>query len=218
MGQSRERVGRSGDLRYTAYYTDITGRRRSAGTFRTERQANKAWQNAEAKAAEGRVTDLRRGRQQFRRYVEEVWFPNHQLELTSRQNYSYCLNKHILPKIGGYRLNEILVPALPHARVGPEGDNRGQGQFETAVEEHHFGPRVTGSRVRRVRCERQHLFLADLSVRVGLKRQPAARTGLSGGAGEKARRFGTVRHPQVPLAVVDGGAGSANQLAHRLHS
>jgi site-specific recombinase XerD len=107
MGQSRERVGRSGDLRYTAYYTDVTGRRRSAGTFRTERKADKAWQSAEAKVAEGRVTDLRRGRQQFRRYVEEVWFPNHQLELTSRQNYSYCLNKHILPEFGGYRLNEI---------------------------------------------------------------------------------------------------------------
>jgi hypothetical protein len=53
--------------------------------------------------ADGRVTDLRRGRQQFRRYVEEVWFPNHRLELTSRQNYSYCLNKRILPDFGGYR-------------------------------------------------------------------------------------------------------------------
>jgi site-specific recombinase XerD len=109
MGQSRERSDRNGKLRYTAYYIDITGRRRSAGTFRTERQADKAWQNAEAKVAEGRVTDLRRGRQQFRRYVEETWFPNHQLELTSRQNYSYCLNKHILPEFGGYRLNEIMA-------------------------------------------------------------------------------------------------------------
>ena len=108
MGQSRERIGQDGKPRYTAYYTDVAGRRRSAGTFNTENQADKAWQRAEAQVAEGRVTDLRRGRQQFRRYVEQEWFPNHQIEFTTRQNYAYCLDRHILPAFGGYRIIEIM--------------------------------------------------------------------------------------------------------------
>ena len=54
MGQSRKRVGRNGDVRYTAYYEDARGHRRSAGTFTSLKAANKAWQQAEAKVAEGR--------------------------------------------------------------------------------------------------------------------------------------------------------------------
>lgn len=107
MGHSLERVGKRG-TRWTAIYFDVAGKRRSAGTFSTEKQADKAWQRAEAKVAEGRLTDLRRGRQEFRRYVLETWFPNHRIELTTRQNYTYNLNRHILPKFGGYHLNAIL--------------------------------------------------------------------------------------------------------------
>lgn len=108
MGQSRRRVARDGAPRWTAYYDDITGRRRLAGTLATERQADKAWQRAEAGVAEGRVTDLGRGRQKFARYVEDVWFPNHCIELTTRQNYSYHLDRHILPAFGGYKTIEIM--------------------------------------------------------------------------------------------------------------
>ncbi len=54
MGQSRKRVGRNGDVRYTAYYEDARGHRRSAGRFTSLKLANKAWQQAEAKVAEGR--------------------------------------------------------------------------------------------------------------------------------------------------------------------
>jgi hypothetical protein len=55
MGQSRRRSGRDGKPRYTAYYDDITGRRRSAGTFASKRDAERAWQRAETKTAEGRL-------------------------------------------------------------------------------------------------------------------------------------------------------------------
>ncbi len=44
----------------------------------------------------------------FARYVSEVWFPNHRIELTTRQNYSYYLDKHILPAFGGYKMIEIM--------------------------------------------------------------------------------------------------------------
>ena len=104
MGQSRQRVGRDGKTRYTAYYDDVTGRRRSAGTFATRRDADRAWQRAQVRTADGRHSDAGRGRQPFAGYVEEEWFPNHQIELTTRQNYRYVLDKHILPVFGGYKM------------------------------------------------------------------------------------------------------------------
>jgi len=97
MGYSQKRQDRKGKSRYTAVYQDIRGVRHSAGTFSNKEDADDAWQRAEAKVAEGRAADPRRGRQTFRRYVEEEWFPNHQLEARGRENYSYYLNRHIIP-------------------------------------------------------------------------------------------------------------------------
>jgi hypothetical protein len=112
MGQSRKRVGRSGDVRYTAYYEDARGHRRSAGTFTSLKAANKAWQQAEAKVAQGRGGQSHRGRQLFERYVEDVWFPNHVMELTTRQNYTYSLNRHIMPTFAEFRMVDILPADL----------------------------------------------------------------------------------------------------------
>src|SRR5450631_3399567 len=108
MGQSRKRVGRTGDVRYTAYYEDARGHRRSAGTFTSLKAANKAWQQAEAKVAEGRGGQTHRGRLLFERYVEDIWFPNHVMELTTRQNYTYSLNRHIMPTFAEFRMVDIL--------------------------------------------------------------------------------------------------------------
>jgi hypothetical protein len=63
MGYSRNRPGQDGKPRYTAYYWDLRGRECSAGTFRRKKDADRAWQAAEARVAEGRATDLWRGRQ-----------------------------------------------------------------------------------------------------------------------------------------------------------
>ena len=108
MGYSRKRVGQDGKPRYTAYYWDVRGRECSAGTFRRKKEADRAWQAAEAKVAEGRATDLRRGRQQFGRYVGETWLPNHVLELSTRQSYTYVINKHILPEFRSLPMIEIM--------------------------------------------------------------------------------------------------------------
>jgi site-specific recombinase XerD len=108
VGQSRKRTGTDGKLRYTAYYEDVSGRRRSAGTFPNKKAADRAWQAAETRVSEGRAGDPKRGRQRFRSYVEQEWFPNHQIELTTRQAYSYQLERHILPEFGTYRMVEIM--------------------------------------------------------------------------------------------------------------
>ncbi|GAA3397524.1 hypothetical protein GCM10020369_78060 [Cryptosporangium minutisporangium] len=70
MGYSRKRLTGKGKARYTAYYWDIKGNERSAGTFGSEKEADKAWQKAETEIAAGKVGDRRRGRQTLRHYVD----------------------------------------------------------------------------------------------------------------------------------------------------
>jgi integrase len=108
MGWVERRTGRDGKISYRAKYRDIRGHKQSAGTFADERSAKKAWQAAEVKIDEGRAGDPRRQKQRFQRYVEEEWFPNHRLELRSRENYTYYLNRHIIPWFGPMRMIEIL--------------------------------------------------------------------------------------------------------------
>ena len=108
MGFTRPRTGRNGAVRYQALYDDVKGHRRSAGTFAKGKDADKAWQWAEARMAEGRMGNLSRGRQRFRTYVLEEWLPNHQMEARTRENYSYYLDRHILPWFGAMRMIEVM--------------------------------------------------------------------------------------------------------------
>lgn len=107
MGYAKKRVGKDGKPRYTAVYVDLRGSERSAGTFPSERAANKAWQKAEVELQQGRVGDPARGRQTFRRYVEKQWLPNHVLEPTTREKYTYYLHAHIIPELGAMRMTDI---------------------------------------------------------------------------------------------------------------
>jgi hypothetical protein len=104
MGFAKKRIGRNGKPRYTAVYLDLRGSERSAGTFASERAADRAWQNAEAELRQGRIGDPARGRQTFRKYVEEQWLPNHVLEPTTREKYTYYLGAFILPALGPMRM------------------------------------------------------------------------------------------------------------------
>lgn len=107
MGFSRKRVRKDGSVRYMALYRDIRGSVRSAGTYRTEKQANKAWQRSEAKIAEGRVGDPRRGRQSFDKYVDK-WLVDHAVEPSTMEAYTYQIDKHLRPWFGPMKMVEIL--------------------------------------------------------------------------------------------------------------
>ncbi len=111
------RVGRDGKARYTATYRDVRGAERSAGTFRTEREAVRAWHRAEDGLSLGRVGDPKRGRQTLSTYVETEWFPNHLIEATTRENYRYLLNRYVLPGLGHVRMVELL-PAHVREWIG----------------------------------------------------------------------------------------------------
>jgi len=108
MGWTQKRKTKGGAERFRACYRDIRGQIKSAGTFAKERDADKAWQRAELKIAEGRVNDPRRGRQTFRHYVTEEWLPHHVIEASTREAYTYQIGKHILPWFGPMRMNEIM--------------------------------------------------------------------------------------------------------------
>jgi len=108
MGWVKTRVDQDGKVRYMALFRDRRGRKRSAGTFRSERQAERAWQRAERDQEAGRIGDPSRARQPLRTYVEQDWFPNHQIEATTREGYRYALNKYILPELGSLRIGDVL--------------------------------------------------------------------------------------------------------------
>ena len=108
MGYSRRRVTASGQVRFTAYYCDVRGRERSAGTFGRQCDADRAWRREEASAAEGRFVDVRSGRQVFERYVLDVWLVGHAMEPTTRQGYTQIIEQHLLGEFGSMRMNEIL--------------------------------------------------------------------------------------------------------------
>lgn len=80
MGHARKRLGADGKPRYLAIAMDSNGRRVSIGTFETKKAAEKGWQRAEAKVAEGRLGHPRRGKIRFKAYVETQWLPNHRMK------------------------------------------------------------------------------------------------------------------------------------------
>jgi integrase len=108
MGFSRKRIGRDGKPRYTAYYLDIRGQERSAGTFSNKKDANDAWKNAEAAVSTGKPGDPSRGRQTFEVYVLDKWLPHHQLEPGVRSNYASHIRNHLLPFFGPMKMRDIM--------------------------------------------------------------------------------------------------------------
>jgi Phage integrase, N-terminal SAM-like domain len=117
MGFTRSRIGRNGAVRFQALYDDAKGVRQSAGTFMTEREADKAWQRAEAKLAEGKLGDPRRGRQTFKTYVEEKWLSNHEMEPSTRESYTRQINKHIMPEFGPMKMLNTRSPTRQPIRT-----------------------------------------------------------------------------------------------------
>ncbi|MBI1379028.1 MAG: tyrosine-type recombinase/integrase [Frankiales bacterium] len=108
MGFTRKRKDTKGGVRYAAVYRDARGQVRQAGTFATRKEANLAWQRAEARLAAGRPDDASAGKLRFEDYVNERWFPHHVLEPSTRQSYRYVLDRHIVPWFGPMRMRDIL--------------------------------------------------------------------------------------------------------------
>lgn len=108
MGWVQRRVGESGAVRYTATYRDPSGRGRSAGTFTSRREAERAGRRAESKVEDGSWLDRTAGRITFYDYVEQVWWPSWHLEISTRAGYRANVHKHFLPYFGAMAMADIL--------------------------------------------------------------------------------------------------------------
>lgn len=107
MPSVRKRVGANG-TRYTALYRDASDRQRSAGSFGSRREAERAGRQAESSLDSGTWVDRVSGRTTFDDYVEKVWWPSRHLEVSTRAGYRSYLDKHFIPYFGEMPMAEIL--------------------------------------------------------------------------------------------------------------
>jgi integrase len=112
MPHVRSRDDDSGRPRYTAYYRDIHGKQKSAGTFDTLKQARDAGTEAQARVLDGRFLDTASGKLTFERYTTTIWLPNLTFEATTRQGYAFVVHKYLLDFFGPIRMNQIMPGAI----------------------------------------------------------------------------------------------------------
>jgi len=133
MPSVRPRVTADGKRRYVALYRDPTGRQRSAGTFATERQAERAAHRSESTVETGAWISASAGRVTFRDYVEQVWLPSRHVEVSTMAGYRSYLDKHFLPFFGDHPMAEIL-PSIVQDWVT---DAAASGLSPTSVTKYH---------------------------------------------------------------------------------
>ena len=93
---------------YTGMFVDPDGVKRSAGTYTTKREAERAAHRQEQKVRGGRWHDATRGQVTFRSYVETVWLPSRHIEASTRAGYQSYLNKQFYPVFGDRQMGRIL--------------------------------------------------------------------------------------------------------------
>ena len=93
--------------RFMGMYLDPDGHKRSAGSFSTRREAQRAAHREEQKVLAGAWHDTSLGDITFHDYVETEWLPHKHLEASTRAAYLSYLNKHFYPFFGNRPLNRI---------------------------------------------------------------------------------------------------------------
>lgn len=108
MSWTMKRTASDGTVGFQAIYRDPSGKKRSAGTFPSRREATAEGRRAESRVESGVWIDRTSGRTTFNDYVEKVWWPSRQLEVSTRAGYRSYLDKHFLPFFGDIPMAEIL--------------------------------------------------------------------------------------------------------------
>jgi integrase len=95
-------------IRFTGFYVDPDGIKRSAGNYNTRRDALRAAHREETKVREGRWHDASRGEITFADYVATVWLPSRHVEASTLAGYQSYLNRQFLPFFGRKKMGKIL--------------------------------------------------------------------------------------------------------------
>ena len=113
----------AGTATFMGCYRDPDGRQRSAGSFSSRREALRSANREEQRVLSGAWHDAKLGEITFRRYVEDEWFPNKHLEVTTRAAYTSYLNKQFFPAFGDRQLNRISPSVVQEwvTKAGHEG-------------------------------------------------------------------------------------------------
>jgi integrase len=106
-----ERPGPRG-VGYKGCYRGPDGAERSAGTYRSKREALRAANREEQKVLEGRWRDASLGAVTFKEYVEKDWLPTKHIEPTTKAAYQSNLNKHFFPFFGERPMAKILPSSI----------------------------------------------------------------------------------------------------------
>jgi integrase len=107
MGWVDKVTAKNGRIRYKARYRDRRGKLQFVGSYTRRRDAERAAEDADTKSRAGRVGDPTQGRQTFREYVTEKWLPFHVVEASTRQGYTYQINKHLLPWFADMKMVDL---------------------------------------------------------------------------------------------------------------
>ena len=121
MAYAMERKGVRG-IKYTAMYRDPEGRKRSAGTYSTRREAMRVANREEQRVLGGSWHDTSLGDITFRDYVITEWLPHKHLEASTRAAYLSYLNKHFYPFFGTRTLNRISPSLVQDWVAKPSAD------------------------------------------------------------------------------------------------
>ena len=111
MAWVKQRTTSDGVKRWIACYRDPEGRQRSAGTFPSNRAAQRAGQREEQRVLAGSWRDASLGSVSFKDYVEKDWLPSKHIEPTTKAAYVSNLNKHFYPFFGKKLMYQI-TPSL----------------------------------------------------------------------------------------------------------
>jgi integrase len=107
-----KRSDSDGVARFQVRYRDPAGAKRTAGTYASRREAVKASRRAEAKVEDGTWINPADGRITFRDYVENAWWPNRHLEVSTKAAYRSYLDHHFIPFFGSAPMNAIAPSAV----------------------------------------------------------------------------------------------------------
>ena len=129
--------------RFMGMHLDPDGHKRSAGSFSTRREAQRAAHREEQRVLAGAWHDTSLGETTFHDYVETEWLPHNHLEASTRAAYLSYLNMHFYPFFGNRPLNRI-SPSLVQdwvAKAWGDGLPRGRSAITT-----YSGPRSSAER------------------------------------------------------------------------
>lgn len=197
----KTRVTDDGVKRFVGCYRDPDGRQRSAGTYSSNRAAERAAHREEAKVRDGAWHDASRGEVTFKEYSETVWLPSRQIEASTRAAYRSYMDRHFVPFFGARQMGKVMASDIQRwvSKASAEGLSPAsikkyhsmlQSLFDRAVRDRVITfnpcvdtdlPKVIRKRTQTLTPEEYELLIGAIPVQHQLMIETAIGTGMRWG-------------------------------------